>query len=344
MRIALDAMGGDHAPAETVLGAVQAARELGIEVSLVGRRAAIEPLLAAQNVAGLELSIVDAPDVIEMDEHAAAAVRGKRGSSLVVGLDLVRDGRADAFVSAGNTGAAMAAAYFELGRIKGIERPALGAVLPTARGRTLVIDVGANADPRPSHLVQFARMGAIYMEEVLGVRDPSVGLLSNGEEAEKGNKLVQETYPLLQASGLRFRGNVEGRDVPAGTVDVVVCDGFTGNVLLKTAEGVVELLMGTIRRELSSSLLSKLFAAGLLPAFRRIRARLDYEEYGGVPLLGVNGPVIIAHGRSRAKAIKNALRVANTAAEGRLVERIAAGVGGRPEATGTADQRSGTAG
>jgi phosphate acyltransferase len=322
MRIAIDAMGGDHAPAEPVAGAVAAARALGVEVALVGRTAAIEAELAKHDTAGLALPIIEAPDLIEMDEHPANAARRKPNASINVALRQVKDGAAAAMISAGNSGAVMAGALFVLGRVPGIERPAIGAVLPTPTGRVLLIDAGANTDPKPAQMVQFGQMGAIYMEKVQGVRNPRVGLLANGEEETKGNELVQATHPLLAASGLNFVGNVEGKDIPAGAADVVVTDGYTGNVALKLTEGVASMLLGMIRAELTANTLTKLLAAGLRPAFNRVRARLDYREVGGAPLLGVEGVVVIAHGRSDARAIASAIRACKEAADGGTVEAI----------------------
>jgi glycerol-3-phosphate acyltransferase PlsX len=323
MRIALDAMGGDHAPAETVAGAVAAARALGVEVALVGQPEAIGSELKKHDTTGLALPVVEAPDVIAMDEHAAQAARRKPTSSIHVALRQVRDGHAAAMISAGNSGAVMATALFVLGRVPGIERPAIGAVMPTAKGRVLLIDAGANADPKPAQLAQFGQMGAIYMEKVLGVSSPRVGLLANGEEPGKGNELVVAAYPLLaSAPGLNFIGNIEGKDIPAGVVDVVVTDGFTGNVVLKLTEGVASLLLGMVRAEFTARLTTKVLAAGLRPAFRRLGARLDYREVGGAPLLGVDGLTIIAHGRSDARAIENAIRVAREAAIGGTLEAI----------------------
>ncbi|MFN8514404.1 MAG: phosphate acyltransferase PlsX, partial [Thermomicrobiales bacterium] len=322
MRIALDAMGGDHAPAETVAGAVAAAREYGVEVALVGRTADIAAELAKHTTTGLTLPIVEAPDIIEMDEHPANAARRKPNSSINIALRQVREGHAAAMISAGNSGAVMAAALFVLGRVPGIERPAIGAVLPSGQGRVLLIDAGANTDPKPQQMLQFGQMGAIFMERVQGVKNPRVGLLANGEEETKGNQLVQETYPLLKASGLNFIGNIEGKDIPAGIADVVVTDGYTGNVALKLTEGVASFLLGTIRAELTANLLSKLLAAGVRPAFNRVRARLDYREVGGAPLLGVDGVTVIAHGRSDALAIQNAIRACKEAVDGGALEAI----------------------
>lgn len=322
MQIALDAMGGDHAPAETVAGAVAAARAYGVEVALVGRTAAIAAELAKHDTAGLALPIVEAPDLIEMDEHPANAARRKPNASINVALRLVKEGTAAAMISAGNSGAVMAAALFILGRVPGIERPAIGAVLPTPQGRVLLIDAGANTDPKPSQLVQFGQMGAIFMEKVQGIANPRIGLLANGEEPTKGNELIQATHPLLAASGLNFVGNIEGNDIPAGAADVVVADGYTGNVALKLTEGVAAMLLGMIRTELRSTLLTKLLAAGLRSAFGRVRDRLDYREVGGAPLLGVEGVVVIAHGRSDARAIQNAIRACKEATDGGTVAAI----------------------
>lgn len=331
VRVALDAMGGDHAPGETVLGAVQAACEYDMGVYLVGREDAIRAELAKHDVRGLDLPIVHADEVIAMAEHdpAAAAAR-KKNSSMVRTVQLVKDGAAAGAVSAGNSGAMMAASLFTLKRLKGVDRPALGGVFPTRDGVCLVIDMGANTDCKPEYLQQFALMGSIYMERIFKVRSPRVGLLSNGEEEGKGNQQVQEAYPLLKESaatlGLNFIGNVEGRDIPAGNADVVVCDGFVGNVVLKLSEGLAETLIGMLRTQMTRSLPNKLAAAVLYPGLRKMFSRLDYAEYGGVPLLGVNGSAIIAHGRSNAKAIKNALRVARETAETSVAGAIAEGL------------------
>ncbi|HZU05368.1 MAG TPA: phosphate acyltransferase PlsX [Chloroflexota bacterium] len=360
-RIAVDAMGGDHAPAAPVAGAVAAAREYGLRVDLIGPAEIIRAELARHRVRDLPVAVIDAPEVIGMAEAPAVAVRQKRRSSLVVGIQRVACGLDDAFVSAGNSGAVMAAALLGLQRIPGVARPALGAVLPTARGRCLLLDVGANADCKPEHLAQFALMGAEYAERVLGIPRPRVALLSIGEEASKGNQLVREAHPLLRELPLRFVGNVEGKDIPLGHADVIVTDGFTGNVVLKFAEGTPRALAQIVRAELlphaperialpllaagalaamvtpalrrpavhtlgAVLLGSGLLAVGMAPAVMRLWRRLDWGEHGGVPLLGVNGVCIIAHGRSHARAIKNAIRVASEAAAGGLVEQIAAGL------------------
>jgi glycerol-3-phosphate acyltransferase PlsX len=324
--IALDAMGGDHAPAATVEGAVLAARELGLEIALVGREDDIRRELARHRTAGLKLHIVHASEVVGMAEHPAQAVRQKKDSSIRRAMELVKRGEAAGVFSAGNSGAVMAAALFILGRIEGVHRPALATVFPVRNGRTLVADIGANTECDPHNLVQFAFMGAAYMERVLGVPRPRVGLLSNGEEETKGNALVQATYPLLRQTALNFIGNVEGKDLPMGVADVVVCDGFTGNVVLKLAEGIAEFLLSTLKSELTRDPISLLGAALATPAFRRVRRLLDYAEVGGAPLLGVDGVVLIGHGRSTARAIRNGLRVTQQAINGRLVATIREGL------------------
>jgi glycerol-3-phosphate acyltransferase PlsX len=330
IRVALDAMGGDNAPGETVLGAVQAAREYGFGVYLVGREETIRAELAKYDTRGLDLPLVHTGEVIPMDEHNPAKAVRNKNTSLVRTVELVKDGSAVGAVSAGNSGAMMAASLFALKRIAGVERPALGGFLPTRDSACMVIDMGANTDCKPEYLPQFALMGSIYMERIMHLKSPRVGILANGEEEGKGNQLVQEAHQLLKAGaatlGLNFIGNIEGRDIPAGSADVVVCDGFVGNVVLKLSEGLAETLLGLIRAEMTSSLLNKLAAAVLRPGLRKIGKRLDYAEYGGVPLLGVNGSAIIAHGRSNAKAIKNALRVARQTEETGVATAIADGL------------------
>lgn len=324
MRVALDGMGGDRAPGEIVRGAVLAARLPDIEIALVGAPDPLQAELAQLPHRPSGLTVVPASEVIGMDEHPLVAVRGKRDSSIVVGLNLVKQGRADVFVSAGNTGAVMAGATLLLGRLPGVERPALGTALPARGGQPIfVLDVGANADCRPSQLVQFAQMGQAYARHVLQRPQPRIGLLSIGEEASKGSQLVQETYARLQAlPSLNFAGNVEGKDLPAGTVDVAVTDGFTGNVALKTAEGVADFILRELRDALTSRLQYKLAALALRPAFTALRGRLDYAEYGGAPLLGVQGAVIIAHGRSNARAICSAVRAACNVASPKLLDAL----------------------
>ncbi len=328
IRIAVDAMGGDYGPAVIVDGAVAGARAQGAKVLLVGNVAEIRTALSGVDTAGVDVEVVEAADVITMDDHPAQAVRRKPQSSINVALRLIAKGRADAVVSAGNSGAVMAASLLVLGRVKGIDRPAIASYIPTIKGKTLLLDLGAVTDPKPSNLVQFAEMGQVYVERILNVRNPTIGLLSNGEEPTKGNALVQQVHPLLAAENdLNFVGNVEGKDVVMGTVDIVVTDGFTGNVALKPAEGVATFLMELMREEITSTIPRKLAAYVLRPAFRSMRAKLDYAEIGGAPLLGVNGAVIIAHGRSSARAIESALLVGVRAAQfdlaGGIAERIA---------------------
>ncbi|MEW6232536.1 MAG: phosphate acyltransferase PlsX [Chloroflexota bacterium] len=325
MKIVLDAMGGDRAPAVVVEGAVQAAREYGAEIILVGRQDTLEPELEKYDLAGLSLPIVHASQVVEMEEHTLA-VKEKKDSSLNVGMKLVQAGQAQAFVSAGNSGAVMAAALFNLGRIKGIERPALGTVYPTVRGKCFLLDIGVNTDCKPEYLLQFAIMGSAYWERVFGVPNPRVGLVSNGEEEGKGSMLARDAYQLLKQSELNFVGNVEGKDVPLGLADVAVTDGFTGNVMIKLSEGVAEMLVGFLKEEIKKRPLATAGAMLAKPAFEALRKRLDYSEYGGGPLLGVDGVVIVAHGRSNAYAIKNAVRVAKEAVDRKLVEAIREGV------------------
>lgn len=315
-------MGGDNAPREIVHGAVIAARDLGVRVALVGRDEAIALEIARHGARPETLSVVDARDVIAMDDSPAQAARQKRQSSIVVGLRLVKQGQADAFVSAGNTGAVMAAAVMHLGRIRGIERPSLAGLIPFCGKLSVFLDVGANADCKPLYLLQFAQMAAAYMERVWKVEHPSVALLNIGEEESKGSALVQESYELLEKSGLNFVGNVEGRDVPFGRADVIVTDGFTGNVVVKTMEGTADLIMSQLRGAITSRPWYAAAGLVLMPTFGKLRKKFDYREYGAGPLLGVNGIVFIGHGRSDAKAITSALRVAREAAQSGMLEVI----------------------
>jgi len=321
MRVAVDAMGGDHAPREVVAGAVQAARDLGVEVILVGPTGVLTEELRALGAAGAA-RIEEAPEVIDMAEAPAMALRRKRRASIPVAIELVHRGDADAMVSAGNTGAAMAAALFGLGRVEGIDRPAVAAVLPTLGGRTIMLDVGANVDCRPKHLLQFAVMGSVYAARVLGVPEPRVGVLSNGAEDTKGNDVVVRAAELLRGSGLRFIGNVEGREFWDGVADVVVCDGFVGNVVLKFGEGLALGIFSLLRDELRRGFLSRLGVALVRSRLRTVGRRMDYTEYGGAPLLGVNGVCIIQHGSSKAKAIRNAVALAADSVRARIVDVI----------------------
>ena len=310
-RVAVDALGGDRAPGEIVLGAADAAAD-GIEPVLFG-----SPGLETGGV-----RLVETTDTIDMDDHAVDAVRSKPDSSLVRAVRAVADGEADAVVSAGNTGAMLAASLLHIRRLPGVHRPGIAIVIPTKRGRSVLIDAGANADGRPEHLVQFAHMGAVFAEEILDVPDPEVRLLSIGEEPEKGNQLTLEAHELLRSAGLRFGGNTEGRTLLEGDADVVVADGFTGNVALKTLEGTVMSLLDALRSELEASARGRLGGVLIRPAARKLRERLDPETYGGGYLLGLNGLVVIAHGSSSRIAIANAIRLAARGVEHQVVERL----------------------
>ena len=321
-------MGSDAHPAPDVEGAVMAAREYSVTVILVGDETKIKTELAKHATRGLDLPVVHAPSDIGMTEHVDA-VKSKKDASMNVAMRLVREKQADAFVTAGNTGAAMAAAIagpFLLGRIKGVKRPALTTTLPTATGRTLLLDIGANADVKPEYLYQFAIMGATYAQKALGIPNPRVMLLSNGEEEGKGPIVVREAFTLLKNSRLNFIGNAEGRDIPKGSADVIVTDGFTGNVVIKLSESLAKTLVGFIREEIKKRPVAVVGAALAKPAFDALKSRLDPAEYGGGILLGVDGVVIIGHGSSNATAVKNAIRVAKEAVEGNVVELIRAGL------------------
>lgn len=326
--IALDAMGGDDAPRVTVEGALEAAAA-GVEVVLVGDSEVLGHELNRLGAKGGQsnLRIVHAPDQVAMGDHAAREVRRQRQTSLYVGMELVKSGDAGALVSMGNTGAAMATALVVLGRLKGVERPALGAVIPAGDGQVLFLDVGANADARTSHLVQFAHLGSAYMQSVYGIAQPRVALLSIGEEPSKGSTLVTETHEVLaQEAGLRFIGNIEGRDLLTQHADVIVADGFTGNVALKIAEGLVSYLFDQLRATAKSSLRNKVGGLLLLPSLRGVRERLDYRAHGAVPLLGVDGGVFIGHGRSDGHAVASGLLAAQRAVDRGMLAALAASI------------------
>jgi len=316
-------MGGDFAPAQVVQGAAQAADEYGIDISLVGLPSAVQPLLDAHP----RLHLVPCTQVIAMDEHPAQAVRAKLDSSMSVCARMCKERRADGWVSAGNSGAIMAAALFIQGRIKGVERPALGSIVPTQNGFAYFLDVGANVDSKPEYMVQFAAMGAVYAREMLGRTNPRVGLLSNGEEEGKGDELVKETSKRLKASFKGFIGNVEPKDIYSARADVIVADGFVGNVAIKMAEATAEFLFRNLRDEIPKTMRGKLGGMLIRSDVRRLRARVDWREFGGAPLLGIDGVAVVAHGRSDARAIKNAIRVTRDAAENQLVGKIRAEVG-----------------
>lgn len=321
-RIALDAMGGDNAPDEIVKGALLAIREYSdVAILLVGREEVIREKLGA-GASGIE--IVDAREVVDMTDTALAPLRRKRNSSIRVCANLVADGKADAMVSAGHTGAAMTSAYKVLGTIEGVSRPALAAVLPSAKGHTVLLDVGANVDAKPAYLREFAVMGHFYAQMIFGIEEPRVGLLSIGEEEGKGNELTKETFRVMKATGLNFIGNAEGRDVFNGNADVIVCDGFIGNVVLKASESLAEMISKSLRAEFTRTTTRKIGAMMLRGAVDDFKKRVDYSEYGGAPLLGVKGGCIISHGRSNAKAIKNAVRVARDFAMNRIDAKIRA--------------------
>lgn len=325
LTIAVDAMGGDHAPGVVVEGAVEALREergRRLSVALVGDEGEIRRELRRLPAGGLALTIVNAPERVEMSDEAAAAVRRKRNSSIATGIAMVSEGSADAFVSAGHTGAVVTTSLLRLGRLPGVARPAIATVVPGIDGACVLLDVGANSECKPQHLYQFAVLGAVYARRMLGVESPRIALLNIGEEPNRGNEMAQASHALLASSSLRFVGNVEGRDVVRGAADVVVCDGFTGNIVLKFAESVLDTIAGHVRREVLRDVRSRLGAFLLTPALGRLRARLDSAEIGGAPLLGVNGVCIIAHGSSSAKAIKNAVRVAERFVRLRVNEDI----------------------
>ncbi len=310
MKIALDAMGSDNAPEPEVAGAIRAARELPVEVILVGRQDVIEQQLKSYPQRPANLSVLHAPEVIGMDESPVAAIRKKRDSSINIGVQLLKDKKVDAFVSAGNTGAVASASTLIAGLLPGIERPGIAILLPGVKGDTLLIDVGANIDPKPLHLLQYALMGEAYVRCVLGKSRPTVGLLNVGEEETKGTEFIKETYGMLEGSGVNFVGNVEGHDIFSGEFDVIVCDGFAGNVALKTAESLAHAINFLLKRSLKMSPITRLGAWLARDAFLQLRKEVDYAEHGGAQLLGVDGISIIAHGASSGKAIKNALRVA----------------------------------
>jgi glycerol-3-phosphate acyltransferase PlsX len=314
-------MGGDHGPAVVVEGAVAAVSEFGASVVLVGDRDAVEAELSRLGSHG-DIEVRHASQVVGMGESPSQALRRKRDSSLRIAAELVRDGKASAFISAGNTGAAMAVAMFVVGVLRGVDRPAIAAVLPNLKGFTVLLDVGANVDPKPWHLFQFAVMGHVYARDILGLERPRVGLLSVGEEEGKGNELTKDAYEQLKDSSLNFLGNVEGRDIYNGHCDVVVTDGFTGNVALKISESLAEMVGAMMREELTRDLRSKVGAALAQPAFARLKKRVDYAEMGGAPLLGIEGGAIICHGASPVKAIKNAVRVAGEWAKAGLNDHI----------------------
>ena len=322
MKIVLDAMGSDNHPEPEISAAIVAVKLFGDEITLVGREEQISARLNAAAGDFQQIKIVHAAEIVTMTDKPAENARRKSDNSMAIGMDLVKSGEADAFITAGNTGGAMANALFRLGRIRGVKRPALTALFPVKNGHCAVLDIGANADCKPEYLLQFAHLGAVYTDKVLRKQNPRIGLLSNGEEAGKGNNLVKQTFPLLLNSGLNFIGNVEGKELFGGQADVVVTDGFTGNVLLKTSEAVAVMITDILKEELTSSLITKIGALLAKPAFGNIKKLMDPGEVGAIPLLGIDGLVFVGHGRSDAHALVNAIRVARQAVEADLLTAL----------------------
>jgi len=325
IRIAVDAMGGDFAPQEVVAGAVQAVRASSFKLILVGRPDEVEAELTKHDIAGLDIALEPASDFIRMDEQPANALRQKPGASILVATGLVRDGKADASVTMGHTGAGMIASLWNLGRIEGIQRPGVGITYFGLQPNTFLIDLGLNVDCKPQYFVQFAVMGSIYMQKMLGIANPTVALLSNGAEDNKGPEVGREAFPLLKKSGLNFIGNVEGMDVAYGAANVIVSDGFTGNVVLKLSEGLTDMLLETLERDLKEALPPGIFAEKALPVLGRVRQMMDYAEIGAAHVLGINGVSVIGHGRSKARAVVSAIHQARTAVERNLVAAIKEG-------------------
>jgi phosphate acyltransferase len=323
MKIAVDAMGGDNAPQAIVAGAVQAARDYGIGIILVGIEQSVWQELARHPQAKtLPIEVRNAAEVVDMHDSPSTAFRRKKNSSIRVANELVKSGEAAAVFSAGHTGASMATSLFVLGPVEGVERPAIATFMPTIKGTTIILDVGANVDCKPNHLMQFAVMGDVYAKYLLKISSPRVGLLSIGEEETKGNELTKEAFKLLTGTSLNFIGNVEGRDVMNGKADVIVCDGFIGNVVLKVSEAVAETIGLFLREDIGNSPIRKLGYLLMRPAFQSLKRRVDYAEYGGAPLVGINGISIISHGRSSDRAVKNALRVAAELARSEVTRHI----------------------
>lgn len=343
VRIVVDAMGGDHGPSVVLDGAVQAAREFGVLVTLVGPREELErrlgSLVGSDEAARLGLEVADAPEVIEMGELPLPAIRRKKRSSIMVGLERVRDGQGDAFVSAGHTGAVMAGATLTLRRLRGVERPALAALLPSASGRFVLVDVGANVEVKPSHLEQFAVMGSCYLRAATAVDRPRVALLSIGEEASKGNELIRQVHRDLREGPVHFIGNVDGKDVFSGEADVIVTDGFTGNAILKTCESLMSNVSQFVAERIRGSLRGRLGYLLLRPIARALKARLDHSEYGAVPLLGVGAPVFIGHGASSSRSIRSAIRAAQVFVQERVNETITRDLEALAEAAAEASAR-----
>lgn len=334
MRIALDAMGGDYAPDVTIAGAVEAVKEYNVEVILVGDRQRISASLRDARYPANSISIVHASEVVEMHESASLALRRKKDSSIRRAIELVKHGEADAAVSAGHSGVAMATALILLGKLPNVDRPAIATVMPSLTGYFVLIDAGANVDCKPENLLQFAHMGHAYFEALFNVPSPRIALLSIGEEDTKGNELTREAFKYLKGANLRFIGNIEGKDIFSGGADVIVCDGFIGNIVLKVSEGLAESIIKMLKMEIANVATGRVGYLMIKPAIRNFKKRTDYDEYGGAPLLGINGTCIISHGRSSARAIRNALRVASEMAEKRVHDIIAAALNGGPRVEG----------
>ena len=322
MKIIVDSMGSDKGPQEIIKGAVDGINELGVEIVLVGEENIIKKELSKYTYPKNSIEIINAEQIISNEDEPVLAIRRKKKSSMVLGLEALTNGRGDGFVSTGNTGALLAGGLFIVKRIEGIERAALATVYPTKKGISFILDVGANVDSKPEYLMQFATMGSIYAEKVLGIKSPTVGLANIGVEEGKGNALVRDSYKLLSNSNLNFIGNVEIRDIPEGIVDIIVCDGFVGNVILKLTEGIAITMFSTLKEEFESSFKSKIGALMLKPQLKSFKNRLDYREYGGAPLLGLKKPVVKAHGSSDAFAIKNAVRQVKTFSDNNVISII----------------------
>lgn len=322
MKIVVDAMGGDKAPGAIIEGSVSAVNEYGVEIILVGDTSAINNELSKYSYDKTKIEVIHASEIITNNEHPAMAVRRKKDSSMVVAMKLVKEGKGQALISAGSTGALLTGATLVIGRIKGISRPALAPIMPGKNGVFMVIDAGANVDSKPENLLQSAIMGSIYFKRVLNIDNPKVGLANNGAEEEKGNELTKAAHQLLKNAPINFAGNVEPREIPDGDVQVIVCDGFVGNTILKMYEGSASVILGLIKQEIMGSVITKIGAVFLSSVFKKLKKKFDYTEYGGAAFLGVNGAVIKAHGSSNAKAIKNAIRQAKTFVENGVLEQI----------------------
>ncbi len=322
MRIVVDAYGGDNAPSEVIKGCVMAANELDVQIILTGKESEIAKLLKEESYPKEKITIKNAEEVITNYDSPVSAIRTKKDSSMVVALNMVKEKEADAMVSAGNTGAYFAGAFRILGRIKGVKRPALATFVPNIVSGSIALDVGANTDCKPEHLVQFARMGSLYAEHVLKIENPRVGLVNIGAEAGKGDELSKATYQLLSESDINFTGNIEARQIPFGDADVIVCDGFVGNVILKLMEGEAQALFGMLKDVFVKNILTKLSYLILKPGLRNLKKKMDYAEYGGAPILGIDGVVIKTHGSAKAKAFYNAVKSAVVFAESGVIEKI----------------------